>query len=223
MAGEITTQDLEKLVVDPDFLRLCEEERWTNLFNTVAASNTEMWHSAFVKWVLDPKSHLGLAGFLFKRFLHAVLRDGETGGTTPEAYSDEEALVLSFSDIERLDLRDMVFNTEFKADGLVSPAGGGKARLDVYGYSTTEGDNLPPLQIVVENKIYAREHADQTVSCYRWAKDRDFERLVYVFLMPDEEQMPQYPAFVQLTYQRFCDRCSQPSGSILPSPRRAAA
>ena len=99
-----------------------------------------MWHSAFVKWVLDPSSHLGLGDFPLKRFLHAVLGDGQDGGAEPEKPPAEaEPSPLSFSDVERLDLKDMVFETEFKADGLVSSGKGGQARLDVYGYSTTRG------------------------------------------------------------------------------------
>ncbi len=211
MSDDITTQDIEKLIIDPDFLHLCEEERRPNIFNTVAASNTEMWHSAFVKWVLDPSSHLGLGDFPLKRFLHAVLGDGESEGADPEKPpADVEPSPLSFSDVERLDLKDMVFETESKADGLVSSGKGGQARLDLYAYSTAKGDDLPPLQIVIENKIYAREHADQTESYFRWAKDGDFEHSVYVFLTPDEEQVPRDPHFVQLTYQRFCDQVLWP-------------
>ena len=171
MPEEVTIQHLENLITDSDFLYLLEQEHRPNIFNTVAASNTEMWHSAFVKWVIDPTSHLGLGDFPLKRFLHAVLGSKGTEAIEPEIPSTEtEPSPLSFSDIERLDLRRMVFETEFKADGLTSPTKGGQARLDIYGYSTTEGDGLPPLQIVIENKIYAREHADQTESYFRWAK-----------------------------------------------------
>lgn len=211
MPEEVTIQHLENLITDSDFLYLLEQEHRPNLFNTVAASNTEMWHSAFVKWVIDLTSHLGLGDFPLKRFLHAVIGDRETETVEPETPSTEkEPSPLSFSDIERLDLRSMTFETEFKAAGLTSPTKGGQARLDVYGYSTAEGDGLPPLQIVIENKIYAREHADQTKSYYRWASQREFENSVYVFLTPDEEQVPADPHFVQLTYQRFCDQVLWP-------------
>ena len=51
MPDEITSQNLEALLTDPDFLFLVREEGRPNVFTTVAASTTEMWHSAFIRWV----------------------------------------------------------------------------------------------------------------------------------------------------------------------------
>jgi hypothetical protein len=200
MPDEITSQNLEGLFTDPNFLSLVQLEDRPNLFNTVAASTTEMWHSAFIKWVLNPSSHLGLGDFPLKRFLHAVLDDAPPG---------EQGAGLSFADIERLDLSGMTFETEYTAADLVTQRKGGHARLDVYGSLVPE-DEGASLQIVVENKVGARERGDQTDEYYRWASRREFARSVYVFMTPDEEQLPNNPAFVQLTYQRFCDQVLWP-------------
>jgi hypothetical protein len=202
MPAEVTTEDLEALLTDPDFLFLTREESRPNVFTTVAASTTEMWHSAFIRWVLDPGSHLGLGDFPLKRFLHAVL---------DEAASGEQSTVLSFADIERLDFSGMSFETEFTAEDLVTTQKGGRAKLDVYAAQTTEDGEEPSVQIVIENKVGSREREDQTDDYYRWASHREFVTSVYVFMTPDVEQVPHHPAFIQLTYQHFCDQVLWPT------------
>ena len=43
------SEQINDLLTDADFLRLGSFRNRPNLFETVAASHTEMWHSAFVK------------------------------------------------------------------------------------------------------------------------------------------------------------------------------
>jgi len=74
---------INKLLIDPNFLELVNFQKRPDLFSTLAASHTEMWHSAFVKWLIDPASHLGLGAFTLRRFLFAV-HVGRTSFNTPK-------------------------------------------------------------------------------------------------------------------------------------------
>lgn len=77
--NDISTK-INALLTDERFLRLSAMRGRPNLFEAVAASRTEMWHSAFVGWVLDPESHLGLGVFPLKRFLYALVKEGRRSG-----------------------------------------------------------------------------------------------------------------------------------------------
>jgi hypothetical protein len=46
---------LQNLLTNPDFLKLKRtlNNSKNNLFNTLAASHLERWHSAFIRWILD--------------------------------------------------------------------------------------------------------------------------------------------------------------------------
>ena len=220
MPEEVTSEELESLITDPVFLRLREDERRPNIFKTVAVSHTERWHSAFVKWILDPSSHLGLGDFPLKRFLHTVLGEREDKDPMSGMNStDAEPTLLSFSKIESMDLKEMIFEIEFNVKVVHNPSmGRGNALIDIYGgfpeQEDTSIERVLPLQIVIENKIYAKEHADQTATYYQWARQQadqeGYENTVCIFLTPDPKQTPQEQNFILLTYQRFCDQVLWP-------------
>lgn len=181
---------LNRLIQDPKFLKIKSLQSKSNLFEIVAASHTEMWHSAFVKWVLDPSSSLGLGVFPLQRFLYMVRYEGII-------QEDAQVLELSLESIESPDvikLQDMIFETEYTDKGLQ-----GK-RLDVMG-----GNDA--LRITIENKILARESEDQTIRYYEYLSktSENFIHDVMVFLSPDETRSPSCKHFIHVTYQQLCD------------------
>lgn len=198
---------LHKLLTDPDFLTLTRLRTRPNLFETLAASHTEMWHSAFIKWLIDPKSHLGLQEYPLKRFLFTVIHEGQV--TT-----DTQKSNLTLADIEDMNLSDMEFETEYTDEDLISP-GGGKARIDIIGESTTTQVALgkrASLRLLVENKIRAKESHDQTVTYYNFAQPsmNKFDHNLFVFLTPDDSQIANSEHFIQITYQQVCDNVIKP-------------
>ena len=108
----------------------------------------------------------------------------------------------------------MKFETEFKAPDLLTPKKSGQAKIDLYAWLAKEAGSTDgiegKLQVVIENKIHAREHAEQTSTYYQWANHRDFETSLYVFLTADEEMEAQHPAFIQFTYQQLWDYVLRP-------------
>ncbi len=68
------------------------------------------------------------------------------------------------------------------------------------------------IRIIIENKVEAKEREDQTTQYYNYAQPtaKDFRYNTFVFLTPDESQMPSCDQFVQLTYQKLCDVVIKP-------------
>ncbi len=197
-------KQVNALLTNPNFLKLSAFRDRPNLFETLAASHTEMWHSAFVKWVLDPGSHLGLGDFPLKRFLFAVLEFGalDVNVQRPD---------LTVGEVEDMDLASMSFETEW-GDEKLRTSKGGKARIDVYGVSQevsllSREDESTQLRLIIENKIGAKESNDQTNTYYSWAQGStsNFRYDLFVFLVAKESQTPACDRFIRLTYQDLCD------------------
>lgn len=209
-----------KLLTDPSFLALSRFQTRPNLFATLAASHTEMWHSAFVKWLLDPKSHLGLGDYPLKRFLFTVIHLGQVALETQKPN-------LFLADIENMMLSTIEFDTEFTDDNLTTAAGG-KGRIDIIGASDkiqlVSGEDDTALRIIIENKIRARESTDQTKGYFEYARLslNNFDYNLFVFLTPDDSQMPDCQEFIQVTYQQLCDYVIKPclTHPLLPEESR---
>ena len=197
---------LHALLTDPDFLELSRSQNRPNLFATLAAFHTEMWHSAFVKWLIDPQSHLGLGDFPLKRFLFVVTNCDNQAMEMPD---------LSIGELEDMNFDAMEFKAEFTADGLTTLKGG-KARIDVRGWcenvQTKSKRETSSVQIIIENKIKSYESKDQTSTYHDWVQDSEkkFKHNFFVFLTPDDKQMPQSEFFTQITYQDLCDQVIKP-------------
>jgi len=189
-SGYIQNQ-INKLLSDTNFKNLEVEKTSFNIFETLGVSHIELWHSGFIKWVLDPKSNLGLSDWPLKRFLSLLVLEG---------ISKKAKLDLSIADIELLNLQDMVLETEkyFR----ILPEEGGK--FDIYA----ENDNF---RLVIENKIKAKERNDQTQKYYKFINNlKDGKKNILVFLTPDSTQEPKSPYFIKITYQALCDSLLKP-------------
>lgn len=184
-------RQIHGLVTDPGFLGLQQQRFRPNLFETVAASHRELWHSAFLMWLLDPQSYHGLGDFPLKRFLFAVCTDG----ILPEAVERPD---LSLGIIETLDLSGCVFEKELSID---------EGRIDLIGTCEDKG-----LRIVIENKVESKEGHDQTQRYWQYMKKTgdgwDYD--LPVFLTSDEAQRPVCTQFIVTTYQELCDTVLKP-------------
>jgi len=203
-------EDIQALVTDPDFLELKRSLSSSNLFSTLAASHLELWHSAFIKWILDANSEpeTGLGDFALKRFLTLVLQNSLANPT-------KQIFGISFGDLEAMDLSSVDFEVE-KSVRLYQEA----RRIDIYGESqtiTSKIENVPKkIRIIVENKVKSLENNDQTVAYAKWADlgedgsvvfDYDF----FVFLTPFKNEAPKSNQFVPVTYQELVEQVLIPS------------
>ena len=175
--------------MDPNFLKLSSLQQKSNLFSNLAVSHLEMWHSAFVKWLIDPQSDLGLGTFPLKRFLYMVIYQGRVSSAV-------EKIDMNLAQIENLSLENIEFVAEEKF---------GEGRLDILGMSDE-------LRIIIENKIKANESKDQTKKYWTYGKKttENFLYDLYIFLSPDESQIPKCSHFIQITYQDLNDYVIRP-------------
>lgn len=185
---------VNQLMQSPDFLRLQSLRSQSNLFEIVAASHTEMWHSAFIKWLLDPQSSVGLGTFPLKRFLYMVIAEGVYA-------EDGTQLSLNLAEIEDeefLKLNQMTFHTEYS---IKDPDG----RIDILGMNEI-------VRVTIENKINSKENADQTDRYYEYLS-KNAENVIFdimVYLSPDDSKIPKCKEFIQVTYQSLCDFVLKP-------------
>lgn len=223
---DVTVEEkISRLLVDPNFLYLAHQRSRPNLFSTIAASNTEMWHSAFVKWLLDPNSHIGLGDFPLKRFLHTFVKKAEGNLAS--------GIDLTLGEIEDMDLSDLEFETEHTHDRLTTQAGN-KARIDIFGQiDACEWVSLRGhpdddkrkfgIRIILENKVLSREGDNQTPGYYKYAQPNmgDFHYNFFVYLTPYGVQKPQHEAFVVVTYQDLCDGVIKPCLDVPALPQES--
>lgn len=195
--------EIQALLTDPNFLKLAELRSRPNLFEILAVSHTELWHSAFLKWMLDPQSHLGLGDFPLKRFLFTVLSDGKAAAGTP---------TLTIGDVEAMNFNSMNFKSEHPITDLKTGMSG---KIDVMGkldsISLESGLEQNSLQLIIENKVKALEPKHQTQMYYDWSMQyTNFAHKIFVFLNVDENKDPVCPNFIHITYQHLCDNVIKP-------------
>ncbi|WP_339251623.1 PD-(D/E)XK nuclease family protein [Sporosarcina sp. FSL W8-0480] len=180
-----------ELITDPLFLELKSLKSNKTIFEIVAASHTEMWHSAFISWVLDPTSNLGLGNFPLQRFLYMVRYENNFN------FMDSSLESLGLVEIEDPEIYEgMEFVTEKAA---------GNLRLDIIG------NNKNVLRITIENKIKAKESADQTKKYNEYLEQTNsYEYDVKVYLTPNENDKPESNDFIPVTYQKLCDFVLKP-------------
>ena len=185
-------EEIERLITDERFqmLKYRQEKAKTNLFSIVGRSHTEMWHSAFISWLLDPNSSLRLGHFPLARLLtYYAINKPEAG--------------LTLRDIYNFNLDKVKFITEKEIKEIKHNS---SRRIDVYG----ESDELI---IVIENKVNARENYNdtdkgQTQDYYDYIEKnrKSGQKSLYFFITADQRQLPFCKEFLQMSYQDMFDQ-----------------
>ncbi|TNF24164.1 MAG: hypothetical protein EP329_25505 [Deltaproteobacteria bacterium] len=199
---------INDLLTDPKLLRLDKKLRSSNLFSILGASHRELWHSAFLKWVLDPQTGLGLGAYPLECFLRALPLCGGNAGL---ALGERMSLQWISETAPRFQ-----FACEFSHQDLQSKrANMGRARIDIFGealsgdpnHDTPDDERTVLARIIIENKVKASETGDQTEAYHEWAeKQHGITRCknsldVFVFLSPFRVPGPKCEQFVVMTYQ----------------------
>ena len=197
---------IQNLLTDPNYLILKKTLGASNLFRNLAASHKELWHSAFIKWVLDPKSDTGLGDFALRCFLHLALKC-YTPNQSPSG--------LTLGDLEALkNLESVSFDLE-KTISLLDE----RRRIDIYAESESlafvskASHDVKKIRIIIENKVLAGETNDQTEAYATWAEAQSnvvFDYDFLIFLTPFGESEPENKDFVIVTYDQFYQSVLRP-------------
>lgn len=190
----IFNRKINKLLTDANFLLLGSLQSKSNLFETLAVSHLEMWHSAFIKWLIDPNSNLGLGTFPLKRFLYTVVYHGKLKDW------EQKGITLDLATIENIKIEDMTFENEYAYTDDEK-----RGRIDIIGLNEK-------LRIVIENKIKAEETADQTIRYFKYLSksSQNYEYDLLIYLTPSEAHLPKCEQFISITYQDICDFVIKP-------------
>ncbi|MEH6939914.1 PD-(D/E)XK nuclease family protein [Bacillus sp. JJ664] len=184
---------LNKLISDPDFLRLQESFEKESLFHLLGFGHRETMHSAFISWLLSPVSSLNLGLFPLKRFLYYICEENVSNVKTTFDFELIES--------DTLELEKMKVATEVTASA-IDPETNTKlnARFDLYLTNDF-------VRIIVENKVLSRENKDQTDTYTKILNnlDESYEYDLKVFLSPDTMVRPKCPEFIQVDYQGLYD------------------
>lgn len=184
----------------------------STVFSALGIERNENRHSAFISWLLNPKSDHQLGVEPLKKFLALYASVNENVNTQLRA-----ALITGRFDIENVQIETEVALSRFSGDESNIRLEKKQKRLDVWAeitISLPDSTSCETIVLVIENKIYSKEGV----------KDGDYQTEVYhnylsqyccdqtlfeVFLTPDAEQA-HCPQFVHLTYQELLDNVLQP-------------
>lgn len=173
---------LEALENDEDFKALMQKYNTPNPFTIMGDKRREEWHSSFVSWLLDPTKNHKLGKFALEKFLELV-------------ESKRENLK-----IERKDIADMRFETEYKVPG---------GRIDIFGKNDS-------VVLVIENKIKADETRNdgkpQSDTYYEYCEETYKDRQkCYVLLKASSKTRVENKEFISITYQELFDEVIKPA------------
>jgi hypothetical protein len=132
-----------------------------NIFEALGAVRTELRHSDFLAFLLDPNLNHGLGDAFLKRFLQNILGDTENLD-----------IKLSAIDIALWDLNNIVVQREWQ-------------NVDILLVNKSN-KNEENFVVLIENKIDFGEHSDQLKKYYeRVRKAYQNFKIIPIFLTPD--------------------------------------
>lgn len=194
----------------------------TTLFNVIGAERSENRHSAFLRWFFSTDSSHGLGDKPLRLFLRllATLKWGQH--TFKDGLYDK--VIAGNYELELLE----PVETEKHVGKINAGAKNSKDRIDLWmvvglSYEIDGEQKTHVFPIVIENKIYAREGADQTkrywdaLNGYCSAKGADSSP-IGVMLSPNNITGATSDQFMHLTYQQLLTYVLEPALAISMPP-----
>lgn len=189
--------EIKKLYNLPVYQELNEYYQKDNIFLALNKARNENTHSAFLAWLLNPQSGHGLKDYALRKLLRLY--------STHEAAQLDE-LWLNTLLVGNYTLDEVEVDTE-------KPIKNGrmdifvKASITPKSKDTNDDENGRNLLLCIENKIYSKEHDEQTTLYHKYLtsieKDSNSDispLLIEIFLAPDGEYEISANSFVHITY-----------------------
>jgi hypothetical protein len=154
-------QALQEFGRDPDLAELETLVGRFNIFEALGVARAERIHSNFLGFLLNPRESHGLGCRFLMRFLQTALRCPPTVATMTPAE-------IGLRDFSRADI-------SIERD-----------KMDVIIRDNSNSDDSRNLSVIVENKIYSKEHSNQLTRYFRRERLRYPRRKVFgIFLTID--------------------------------------
>lgn len=173
----------------------------TTIFNVLGVERSETKHSAFICWLLNANASHGLGEEPMKKLLRLY---------ATKLDADDSFRIMLMTGNYELELTDIVTEKSTSDD---QSGKGSKAkkkdRMDVWATLTLKdiAGNEQPLALVIENKIYSGEGAEQTERYHQYVTSICEERMrpIEIFLTPVGAKAPSCKEFIHINYQELLD------------------
>lgn len=177
---------LEKFICDEDLKTLEKKFNKFNIFDCLKLTRTEIRHSNFLAWLLDPNETHGLNDYFLKEFLKEILINKKSEiekingkNLTLKKYESDESIIEKYTipslfDIDYWDMQ----NTEILRE---------HENIDLLVV-----DDTNKFVFVIENKVDTCQH-DNQLTKYRTYVDEQYSnseyKKLYVYLKPKKEDV----------------------------------
>ena len=194
----------------------------TTLFNVIGAERNENRHSAFLRWFFSTDSSHGLGDKPLRLFLR-LLATQKWGRQTFNGEVFDKVIAGNYE----LELLEPVEQEKYVGK-VNTNANNAKDRIDLWmviglTYEVDGEQKSCAFPVVIENKIYAKEGADQTKRYYEAmveycaAKGEGYSPIGVLF-SPDTSTAPTCSQFMIVTYQQLLTYVLEPAAALSMSP-----
>ncbi|MBR5622095.1 MAG: PD-(D/E)XK nuclease family protein [Opitutales bacterium] len=189
-----------------EFLELQEYYQRKSCWEILGIARVEVYHSAFIAWLLDPSESHAMGVFCLRRLLAAaVLVESKIGTSCCSDWLDEtfrQAII-----VDNYTISDVRVETE----KVVSSDKPRDSRLDIFVECKISIESRGPfdLKMIIENKVGSSEHGNQTSRYRDWAaKEFPGAKLACFFLSPEfgrKEEALSEACFLRFSYQHLLE------------------
>jgi len=212
--------DIQKSIIQlfnsKEYNQLKSYYDFKGIFDILGIMRNENVHSNFLAWILSPNQKHGLRNYTMKKFMEMIVMvlfdcKYSRGATNLFPQYLIDFIITGNYEIANINLeREKVIDKNKRIDIFIELS----LKIDDLDSKNTD------IKIILENKVYSREHSEQTVKYYEWAKENYGENseLIFLYLSPISngelhdliEQDCQCKEYIQINYQYLVDYVLEP-------------
>ena len=212
--------DIQKSIIQlfnsKEYNQLRSYYDFKGIFDILGIMRNENVHSNFLAWLLNPDQKHGLSNYPMEKFLEMIvmiLFDCQYSKKSTNLFPEYLIDYIITGNYE-------IANVNVEREKVIY----NNRRIDVFIELSLKIDELESentdIKIILENKVYSREHSEQTVTYYEWAKENYGENseLIFLYLSPISnvelhdliDQDCQCKEYIQINYQYLVDYVLEP-------------
>lgn len=186
------------------------------IFDILGIMRNENVHSNFLAWLLNPEQNHGLNNYPIRKFLETLVMSLFDCQYAKEKINLFPEYLIDYIITGNYEVIDVNVEREKVIDN--------SKRIDIFIDLTikinNEDSKITNLKIILENKVYSKEHSEQTIQYYEWAYTnfKDDSELIFVYLSPISnselhdlsEQQCQCKEYIQINYQYLVNYILEP-------------